>query len=175
VKTCTKCKKEYLATLKYFPPNKQHKDKLHSQCRECGRKAQREYRKTEKGRLSHNKNDKKYQQSEKGKATRNKACKKYRESKHGKTVCMQRHLNYTFGITIKNYNQLFQQQSGCCAICGIHQSKLIRRLCVDHDHDTNKIRGLLCNTCNQGIGYLKSDPKILQNAIKYLEIARRLI
>ena len=65
------------------------------------------------------------------------------------------------------YDRLFAQQNGCCAIC--HSSAEGRRLVVDHDHKTGKIRGLLCLGCNVGIGHLRDDVTILESAINYLK------
>lgn len=73
-----------------------------------------------------------------------------------------------YNITIHEYNAMFNNQNGCCAICNTHQSSLKRPLDVDHDHNTGKIRGLLCFKCNTGIGLLQEDPGILNKAIEYL-------
>ena len=54
-----------------------------------------------------------------------------------------------------------------CKLCGL-QPETVMDLHVDHDHKTGKVRGLLCNNCNTGIGLLKESPDILRNAIKYL-------
>ena len=51
-----------------------------------------------------------------------------------------------------------------CEICGIESE----RLCLDHDHNTQKLRGFLCANCNKGIGMLREDPRILAQAIEYL-------
>lgn len=80
-------------------------------------------------------------------------------------------LKSSFGMTLTEYNMRFNAQNGCCAICEMHQSKLSRTLSVDHNHNTGEIRGLLCNTCNSGIGLLKEDIKIFRKAIKYLRPA----
>ena len=64
---------------------------------------------------------------------------------------------------------MFKEQNGVCAICGSPEvSDRNSNLCVDHDHETGKIRGLLCNKCNRGLGYFLDNPKILKNALKYL-------
>ena len=69
---------------------------------------------------------------------------------------------------------MYKEQEGQCAICkikgDIHELGFVKRkpLCVDHDHDTNKVRGLLCGPCNLGIGKLADDPKIIQSAANYL-------
>ena len=77
-------------------------------------------------------------------------------------------LRYCFGITLNDYNEMFAQQNGCCLICGIHQTELKKTLHVDHNHETGKVRGLLCHNCNHGIGFFKDNPAFLTNAIDYL-------
>ena len=74
------------------------------------------------------------------------------------------------GITLEQYQEMFDKQNGCCAICNVHQDKLKQALCVDHNHQTNKIRGLLCGKCNRGIGYLNDNINTLEQAINYLKI-----
>jgi hypothetical protein len=78
------------------------------------------------------------------------------------------HLRHTYGITLDDYNQMLFNQNGCCAICQKHHTEFKYSLYVDHCHDTNQVRGLLCHLCNSGIGYLKDDTKILKQAIIYL-------
>ena len=73
------------------------------------------------------------------------------------------------GCTPEMYDSLYTKQSGCCAICGKHNSKLKRNLAADHCHDSNKIRGLLCGRCNRGLGYFKDNPDLLFQAISYLK------
>jgi len=77
-------------------------------------------------------------------------------------------LKHAYGITLDEYNKMFADQSGCCAICSIHQSEVKVSLVVDHCHTTGAIRGLLCSPCNLAIGTFKDNITTLQNAIKYL-------
>lgn len=79
------------------------------------------------------------------------------------------HLKNNYGIVEDDYNKLFKQQKGYCAICSRHQSTLKRSLCIDHDHSTKTVRGLLCNSCNLVLGWVKDDIKTLEQAIKYLK------
>lgn len=72
------------------------------------------------------------------------------------------------GCTQELYDFLYQQQEGCCAICGKHALELKRSLAADHCHDSKKIRGLLCGSCNQGLGYFKDNQTLLLEAIAYL-------
>lgn len=83
----------------------------------------------------------------------------------------KKHLRYKFGLTIKDYDKLYNEQSGCCAVCEKHQSELKRALAVDHNHETGQIRGLLCSGCNPAIGALGADygTDLLQKAIRYVE------
>lgn len=71
-----------------------------------------------------------------------------------------------YNMSLWEYDELFKLQNGRCAICGT--PPLHNRLSVDHDHDSGKVRGLLCAHCNTGIGYLRDDQEILNAAIMYL-------
>lgn len=72
------------------------------------------------------------------------------------------------GVTTEDYNKMFDEQNGKCAICGKHQIELKRPLHIDHCHKTKKVRGLLCSNCNTGIGLLQEDIENLRCAILYL-------
>jgi Recombination endonuclease VII len=76
-----------------------------------------------------------------------------------------------YKIIINNdyIDNIFNTQNGRCAICGKHQSELKNSLCVDHDHITNNLRGLLCTKCNLAIGNLEDNIESLKAAIVYLE------
>lgn len=82
-------------------------------------------------------------------------------------------LKKLFGISIETYNALLDVQNGRCAIC--HQKETdtlrgkVKSLAVDHDHNTGKIRGLLCSSCNKAIGFLRDNPEIALRAATYLE------
>jgi hypothetical protein len=73
-------------------------------------------------------------------------------------------LKYRYGIDQKSVTRLLEAQGGACVIC---QSPLIR-MTVDHDHLTGRVRGLLCFSCNSGLGCFKDNPKLLQAAKDYL-------
>lgn len=79
-----------------------------------------------------------------------------------------------YGIDNGWYNKKFNEQQGCCAVCGIHQSELKRGFDIDHNHFTNQVRGLLCTNCNNGIGRFKENIQTLEKAIKYLEYYNKL-
>ena len=77
-------------------------------------------------------------------------------------------LKSKFDMTLEEYNDMFEKQSGCCAICGTHQSELSRSLAVDHSHRDGHIRGLLCQVCNTALGKFKDSTEVLERAKQYL-------
>lgn len=77
-------------------------------------------------------------------------------------------LGLDYGITRVQYNEMFEKQNGCCAICKRHQSEFSKALHVDHCHKSDKVRGLLCHQCNVALGLLKDDSTRLESAIAYL-------
>jgi len=75
-----------------------------------------------------------------------------------------------YGITIDDYNKMLNDQNGVCAICG-KTNITRRRLAIDHNHKTGKVRGLLCHRCNNAIGLFDENLETLKKAIKYLKMA----
>jgi hypothetical protein len=73
-------------------------------------------------------------------------------------------LRVRYGISLEIYRQMVKNQHGRCAICNKHAT-----LIVDHSHGTGKVRGLLCNNCNGGIGLLKEKRNIIESAMHYLD------
>ena len=73
-----------------------------------------------------------------------------------------------YGLTSKSYKELHDKQNARCACCGLHVSEQNQRLSVDHCHETNVVRGLLCSNCNTGIGKLGDNVEGLTRAINYL-------
>ncbi len=78
-------------------------------------------------------------------------------------------LKRQYGIDLIAYNKIFLDQKGCCKICSRHQSELSKILAVDHCHASKKVRGLLCNTCNTGLGNFRDNIESMKRAIKYLQ------
>lgn len=75
------------------------------------------------------------------------------------------------GITRQQYEELFAQQDGVCAICSKIASVTDpnKKLAVDHNHKTGFVRGLLCHKCNLALGYLKDDVELFEKAIYYIK------
>ena len=80
------------------------------------------------------------------------------------------YLKKMYGIGIKEYYEMLELQEGKCAICQSTDtgSKRFRYFSVDHDHNTGKIRGLLCKKCNIALGEMRDNPDIVYNAWMYL-------
>jgi len=85
-------------------------------------------------------------------------------------VNRERELIKRYGLTLKEYEKICEEQGHKCAICGKQKQELRhQRLNVDHDHSTGAVRGLLCNVCNRAIGLLRDDAGLLRAAADYLE------
>lgn len=81
-----------------------------------------------------------------------------------------------YGITVQDYNRMYSEQEGCCAICGVHVLDMKDDktfLSVDHCHSTGQVRGLLCDSCNLGLGKFYDDVERLNRAIEYLEKGKK--
>lgn len=85
-----------------------------------------------------------------------------------KRVEKRSQLRTKYGMTLEEYEELLKQQNDVCAICKNPCSRS-KTLSVDHCHKTDKNRGLLCNSCNNGLGFFKDTLEYLREAIKYLE------
>lgn len=104
-------------------------------------------------------------------------CKECFRERYGRDTPEKRrknHIESVYKIKYGDYLQIYADQNGQCAICK-KQIKAIGNLDikngahVDHDHHSNKIRGLLCHSCNAGIGYFEENIEVMNLAINYLE------
>jgi hypothetical protein len=80
-----------------------------------------------------------------------------------------KHLKYSYGISLEDFNDMRQKANYRCQGCGKHEEETPRkRLFVDHCHETGAIRGLLCQQCNTALGMTNDDPAVLASLIAYL-------
>lgn len=97
-----------------------------------------------------------------------KACiLEYNKTPHAKEIRKASRLRIGFGLTIEQWNVMFQEQEGKCAMCGTSEPRGRGSFHVDHCHKTNVIRKLLCNTCNVKLGHYE-DKEFHSMAEKYL-------
>jgi len=182
---CSRC--GVYKTWDHFGNNKHGTRERQSWCRKCfrqhcGRTEKKEYLITEKGRECsicgtfkpwsdfHRRRD-----ISTGRMSACKVCIK-RKSRNDKEQGRIRNaeLKRKYNIGLNEYLEMFNEQDGKCLICGANESTVrgestTLSLSVDHNHDTGKIRGLLCQKCNSLIGMAKDDVGILARAIRYLE------
>jgi len=184
-KKCSKCKETKL--IQEFWRNKSNKDGCDDYCKKC-RKTYYTYKKNEVARAKASKRyyeknkinlcaySKEYRQKNKAiisakhkvyyaknKEKRAEAAKRY----YQKNIARERGKKYArYGITKENFNQISRAQGDKCAICGVKPKN--RALCIDHDHQTGEMRGLLCSKCNSGLGYFQDNVSFLDKAAIYL-------
>ena len=176
MKQCAKCKK--ILPIAEFHKDKSRQDGVYSYCKKCNYENVRKYIEkkpkhySEYGKRYRVKNHEKLMDYSRKWAINNR-------TRHIQTSCDWQHRNKdrvfannikrNFGISVKQYSELLKNQGGVCAICGsIPNAK--KRMAIDHDHKTGRIRGLLCHMCNLSLGGFRDDPEMLKAAIVYLDI-----
>ncbi len=173
-KTCSKCKT--VKPVSEYRPRKNYSFGVSCRCIECDRLVNKEtylrhaeaYRKrnyeySKTHRTERNKYNTAWQKQNKDKVAL------YQKRAYEKNPLRLRNnrLKSEYGISIDEYRQMHAAQSGVCSIC---QSVCFSgTLSVDHDHETGKVRGLLCRKCNTAIGMLGDDIKLVQRAVNYLK------
>ena len=98
------------------------------------------------------------------------SCEKINKEKYCRNPRRERDLalRRTFNMTHEDFDLMENSQNGVCKICGSSPSGKFKYLSVDHDHSTGRIRGLLCNKCNSGLGLFNDSSALLVKASKYL-------
>jgi len=109
--------------------------------------------------------------SNKCKDCRNAHNRRYRATRVQQTKETERKNKFKvrYGITLEEYDDLLKSQGGCCAVCGKdYPGRRVKHFSVDHCHATSMVRGLLCDTCNRGLGMLGDTLDSINKAIEYL-------
>lgn len=176
-KICSCCKEE--KSFLEFSNSKRTKDGFRFQCKVC---ASQSYAKNkelfqERNRQNYLKNKEAYKQRarEWKEANREKARASSAKSRKNapREQTKNNELKTKYGISWDEYVQMFDTQAGGCAICRkpLQLVSTVRGVTahVDHCHTTGKVRGLLCNSCNRGIGYLQDNASLLRLAAEYLD------
>lgn len=161
MKKCSKCGLEKPLSEFYTDPSK--KDGHSYNCKEC-RKAQMRERSQRP--------DKAAEARERSRAwyeANKERAREYAKTQYTPENNLARALK-RYGMTPYEYSLLLEAQEGKCAICGVaHGNKNGERLVIDHCHDTGAVRGLLCHSCNRGLGMLRDSAVLLQAALNYLK------
>jgi hypothetical protein len=164
LKKCTKCEVEQPLTNYHAHP----KLKYHPRCKPCRAEDQREYYKANPEKF------KAYKARARNETVEERDARIQRrraEAPANRRIASWKwHIRKTLGATAEQYEQMYTAQSGKCAICGTADPGGKRaRFSIDHCHDTGVIRGLLCVSCNSGLGYFKDDIPRLEKATEYLK------
>lgn len=159
VKVCTKCK----IPRSFFDFHQQENGMfgLRGCCIDCNRA----YQRAAKERI--NVNERKRLEDPEKKEKRRRSLARYRSTSKW-ILTRKRHQVKKYGLTLEDYLSMHRAQNGRCKICDKKDSEEVLNLCVDHDHDSGKVRGLLCDFCNTSLGFLKDDPDLFVKAAKYI-------
>ena len=158
LKKCTGCGEEKPATLEYFTKDNHNKLGLTAKCNKCRSEKQKAWmrqnpEKVKQANLKHREKRKDFYNSPEGILSSRRA-----------------HLKRMYGISLEDYDKMSEEQNHKCQICGKTEMNYRNKvLCVDHNHSTGKVRGLLCGLCNSGLGKFLENKQYMLNAIKYLE------
>ena len=152
-KICTQCKLEL--DIHAFTKVKSKSEKRRSKCKKCNNDVKKEYRRNNKEKGLSKEKQIRLKNKDQIAKSRLKPKEKY----------AARTLETKYGINLSDYNLLLKKQNSLCAICNKTSDK---KLCVDHNHKTGSIRGLLCKECNFGLGNFKDNIAIFESAINYL-------
>lgn len=136
-----------------------YRDKERERQRLRERQATPEHKAYQKAYHASHKNDPKYRERMSKKQKRNRNPEKRRAYD----------LKIDYGMTVDEYEVMRIVQNYRCAICGKNEeAERYGKLHIDHDHETGKVRGLLCTACNHGLGRFEDSPERLEIAADYL-------
>lgn len=172
LKRCGHCKE--IKNISEFYKDKHRLDGYKNSCKSCCYKFHIIWSQRDENRLRLNKLKREKNNSNDARAVRrirysinpDEKIRRSRQYYHNnKAEIRKRNILKLYGIDESTYNSILESQGGGCAICG----KKNIRLAVDHCHKTGKVRGILCHTCNNGIGFLGDSISGLVKAYKYLK------
>ena len=94
---------------------------------------------------------------------------KRKQKKSNGVFYRKRRLKRNYNLTEESFHNMLELQENKCLICGkVFDFTIKMEACIDHDHTTGKVRGLLCTQCNSGLGFFKDNIEYLKKAIEYL-------
>jgi len=101
--------------------------------------------------------------------SRSRECPNYRSANWSGFEREDAIMRRQYGISLSEFKELLDFQGGGCALCNKELDVKRRRMNIDHDHETNTVRGILCTGCNTGLGHLGDDIAGLERALYYLK------
>ena len=164
---CNKCSTEYPQTSEYFYKRSDGKTNgLRNECKKCNNLKKKKWEVENKERHIET-NKQRARKWYKENLTKARLQSKYKS----KRQLLKRY------DADKSLEELLEEQNNRCAICNIEFKDMnseesgltVNSICVDHNHTTNKYRGLLCSHCNLGLGHFKDSPALLEKAMKYVQ------
>lgn len=164
-KICTECKIEK-PTSDFYSRKTKSGVKPRSKCKRCSNINTVDCRQNLEAAQKHNQSSLRYYLQHKKKISER--VKVWRRTSEGRFHTKKQNLK-KYGLSVKQYRLMACEQDYKCMICGIHQDEMLTDLSVDHNHKTGKLRGLLCKSCNWGIGHFLDDADLLRKAANYLE------
>lgn len=156
LKHCPGCKTQL--QLSMFGKDKHGTDGLNGKCKKCRRVENKKYfDEHPEVRDKHNERNREKR-------------KEYYSDPVRKRKYRSQDLKYKFGLTADDYDKMLAEQGGVCLICKQHRIASNKyHMVIDHCHETGKVRGVLCNWCNRGIGLFQDKESWLLSAIDYLK------
>lgn len=96
-----------------------------------------------------------------------KAHKNWKKTPKAKESTKRSRMKFNYNLTLEQHKEKYIEQNGCCGIC--REAVPYSIIFTDHNHETNKVRKLLCNRCNAMLGYVEKYPELPKLMMKYLE------
>jgi len=147
-KVCPKC--QISKPFEQYPKNKRTKHGINAYCLVCAAEIVRAHRATPEGAQAHRDASKRWRDAN---------TKRHKDN----------NARWKYGVAHGGYDTLLAKQDGKCAICDSSDpGSRLERFHIDHDHASGKVRGLLCELCNRGLGSFKDRVALLSRAISYL-------
>lgn len=147
---CPRCKLE--KPVEQYPKNKRNKYGIATYCLTCSAEIVRQRRATPEGQQAHRDASKRWREANAARHSDNNA-------------------RWNYGVAHGTYAEMLAAQSGRCAICDKPEPEN-QRLAIDHCHNSQKVRGLLCANCNRGLGLFEDSVLLLSSAIRYISSAK---
>ena len=153
MKRCPKCKSIKETSEFYVRPAM--KDGFSCWCKKCNIESSKRWESTPAGKVATKAKYKRWKQN----------------NPDSVKACNRKHNLLRYGITPDDYQNIFSTQGACCAICKTDKPANGQgNFHVDHDHQTGRVRGILCSECNIGLGKFNDDPRLLTAAAAYLQL-----